>query len=425
MVTSSSWGFDLSMTNSLQSVSRFMNNFGNPQGAAIGFYGSASSVGGIIAIFVGGSLVHHLGRRACCLVGSVIVIGMAIMETFAVDFHMFTAAKLILGLGANVMQLGGPVLVMELAHPKSRVAISSLYNTNLYFGLVVGAWIAFGTFRMSSSWSWRLPCILQIALPTYQAFMIYLCPESPRWLVTKGRFEDARKILIKYHGDGVETELVKVEIQEIMASVEADATELNLNADGIKSILSSRGNLHRLWISFLTAVGSQCIGSTLISAYLPEILDQVGFNTDKDKTLINGLVQLCSWFAAIAGAVAMPYVMRRTMFLVDTSILLVIFIVWTALAAKYTETGEYALGIAVVVMVFLFNMVYCVCWVPLVIVYPLETVTNKQRSIFFAWMYFCINASSFIVCCLLRPFCFSQTQSLFFANCLCKCSIYG
>lgn len=397
MVTSSSWGFDLSMTDSLQSVSTFMNRFGDPKGSSLGFYGAASSLGGVMACFVGGYLTNRFGRRACCSIGSGIVIAMAVMETFATNFAMFTAAKCLLGFGANVMQLGGPPLVMELAHPKSRVAISSLYNTNLYVGLVVGAWITYGTFRINSEWSWKIPCILQIALPIYQFLTIWLCPESPRWLASKGHVEKARQILIRYHGNGQYTDLVKMEMQEIIASLEMDKTELRFNAHGLKTILGSKGNLHRLWLSFLTAVGSQCLGSTLVSAYLPDVLDQVGFSSDTDQTLINALVQLSSYICAVIGALIMPYVPRRKMFLWDTSAMLVIFIIWTAFSAKYVDTGRATYGIGTVVMIFLFNMTYCVCWVPLVIVYPLETVTNKQRSIFFSFMYFCINSSSFVV----------------------------
>lgn len=55
------------------------------------------------------------------------------------------------------------------------------------------------------------------------------------------------------------------------------------------------------------------------------------------------------------------------------------------------------MGIAVVAMVFLFNMVYCMCWLPLVITYPMEIVTTKQRGIFFSWTMFVINSSAFVV----------------------------
>lgn len=408
LVTSSSWGFDLSMTNGLQSVSQFMTQFGNPTGGRLGFYGASASIGGIVATLVSGPLVDRFGRRALCFIGSGIVIAMAIMEAFSTSFRMFTAAKLLLGFGANLQQVGGPMLVVELAHPKSREAVSSIYNTSIYIGLIIGSWITFGTFNLDSAWSWKIPCILQIALPSYQFLMIWFCPESPRWLVSKGRVEEARAILVKYHGDGQETELVKYEMQEILAGVEADKSQLKLNLAGVRSILSSKGNLHRLWIAFITAVASQCAGSTLISAYLPEVLDQVGFESSRDKTLINGLVNIASWVAGVAAALMIPKVRRRTVFLSATTGMLLIFTVWTALSAEYLKTKSQGLGIGVVAMVFLFNIVYCTCWLPLVITYPMETVTTKQRGIFFSWTMFCINASAFIVRDVIPPLTFDK-----------------
>ncbi|KAL5336182.1 putative MFS hexose transporter [Aspergillus crustosus] len=384
MVTSSAWGFDLSVTNSLQSVDQFMDNFGNPTGAKLGFYGASASVGGMAATIVAGPLVDRLGRRALCFGGSAIVIGMAIMQTFSPTFQVFTAGKLVLGFGANLQQVAGPMLVMKLAHPKSREPISSLYNTSIYIGLISGAWITFGTFRMESAWSWKIPCLLQIVLPTYQFISIWFC-----------RLEEARAILIKYHGNGKETDLVRYELQEIVTGIESDKTQIQFNAEGLRTILGSKENLHRLWIAPVTAVGSQCAGSSLISAYLPQILDQVGFGTAKDRTLINGLVNIVSWIAGVTAALFIPHIRRRMLFLWSTTGMLITFIVWTTLSARYIETSDQGMGIGVVAMIFVYNIIYCTCWLPLVITYPLETVTTKQRGLFFSWTVFCINGSSF------------------------------
>lgn len=253
---------------------------------------------------------------------------------------------------------------------------------------------------MSSNWAWKIPCILQIAIPTYQLFTILLCPESPRWLASKGRLQRARDILVKYHGAGHETDLVRCEMQEILAGIQADRTQLKFDAAGLRTVLSTRSSLHRLWICAVTAIASQCAGSTLISTYLPVILEQVGFSSAKDKTLINGLVNIASWLSSLAAAYFIPRTKRRTVFLCATSAMLFIFSIWTALAAEYTRTKSSSIGIGVVAMVFLFNMTYCACWLPLVVAYPLEITTTKQRGIFFCWTYFCITASSTAVSAL-------------------------
>lgn len=71
---------------------------------------------------------------------------MAIIETFSVSYEMFLVGKFVLGFGAVLQQIGGPVLVTELAHPKQREALSSLYNTSIYIGLTAGSWITFGMY---------------------------------------------------------------------------------------------------------------------------------------------------------------------------------------------------------------------------------------------------------------------------------------
>jgi MFS family permease len=108
---------------------------------------------GIVATFVAGPPVDRFSRHSLCFIESGIVIGMAIMETFSTSFQMFVAAKLLLGFGTNLQQISGPMLVAELAHPKSRVAATSLYNTSLYLGLVIGSCITYGTFNIQSDWS--------------------------------------------------------------------------------------------------------------------------------------------------------------------------------------------------------------------------------------------------------------------------------
>lgn len=397
LITSTSWGFDLSLTNGLQSVAVFMHNFGNPAGATLGFYGASSSVGALVSLPFAGYLVDHFGRRILCAIGSTIVIAMAIMETFSSSFHMFCGAKLLLGFGAVMQQVGGPILVTELAHPKQREALTSLYNTSIYIGLVIGSWVTFGTYPIPNNWSWKIPALLQTVLPVYQLVMIWFCPESPRWLVTKGRVEEARAILIKYHGNGKETNLVRAEFQEILAGVEADKSQLKFDWPSIKVLVGTRANQRRMFCCFVVSVASQCAGSSLISTYLPEVLDQIGYSSTEKKTLINGTVWIFSWVVSVAAAFIIPHVRRRSFFVFSTAGMLGSFVVWTALSAQYVETSRQGFGLGVVVMIFIYEFFYSICFIPMVVTYPLEIVTTKQRGVFYIWNNFCISGSSFAV----------------------------
>lgn len=66
------------------------------------------------------------------------------------------------------------------------------------------AWTCFGTSHVSGSWSWRIPSAIQGLPAVLQVLMIWFCPESPRWLVSKGKDAQALKTLAYYHADGNE-----------------------------------------------------------------------------------------------------------------------------------------------------------------------------------------------------------------------------
>ncbi|KAI9162961.1 Lactose permease [Paramyrothecium foliicola] len=398
-VTMAAWGFDISMTNSLQSLDAFNERFDSPSGSRLGFYGASTQLGGAFTIFIAPFIIQKFGRRTMCFIGSIIVIAMAIMQTFSTSFEMFVAGKLLLGFGSTGVQIAAPMLVTELAHPAQRSRVTALYNTTIYVGLILGAWIAYGTRTIPGDRSWQIPCILQIVLPAYQVLTIFLCPESPRWLASKGREEAAKKILIKHHGGGFETPLVQQEWEEIIAGIEVDATRIKFNKNDIKQLLSHRGNQRRLFIATVVAVGSQCCGSGLISAYLPQILDNVGMTSTREKTLINGIINIWTWLVGLGAGWLIPRIRRRFLFLFSTGGMILTFVVWTTLAALYLERGGSGYGIGVVVSIFIYNFFYDtgICWLPLVVAYPIELCTAKQRGLFFSWTFFALSMSTFAV----------------------------
>ena len=80
--------------------------------------------------------------------------------------------------------------------------------------------ITFGTLYMKSNWSWRLPSLLQAAPSAVQLVLVILLPESPRWLVSRGKGEKALEIIAKYHANGDrENSLVRFEYAEMQASI--------------------------------------------------------------------------------------------------------------------------------------------------------------------------------------------------------------
>jgi MFS family permease len=124
----------------------------------------------------------------------------------------------------------------------------------------------------TNSWNWRIPSLLQAAIPCIVLPTIYWLPESPRWLASVGRVDEARSIIAKYHGNGnVDDPLVTAQIAEIQHA-------MDVAKEGItwKALLTRKTNQHRLFIVITMTLMTLWCGQNIITFYFSSILKSVG-----------------------------------------------------------------------------------------------------------------------------------------------------
>lgn len=201
----------------------------------------------------------------------------------------------------------------------------SIYNALWNLGSIVAAWTTYGTFRIVNNWAWRIPSILQVLASVVQILCFFWIVESPRWLVSKDRLDEARDIITRYHANADPSDpIVMVELEEIREAIRLEKTA---DASGsYMAFFQTKGNRLRFMIILAVGFFSQWSGNGLISYYLTLVLDSIGYKSQDTQTLINGLLTIWNLVTTMIFSLLVNKFKRRTMFMTSTVLMLIIYI---------------------------------------------------------------------------------------------------
>ncbi|KAH8169852.1 sugar transporter domain-containing protein [Sarocladium implicatum] len=388
LISSYATGYDGSMMNGLQSLDEWKKSFNDPNANTLAILNAIQNIGQLVALPFCAIFCDKFGRRPALVVGAAIMLIGVGLQGGARNTGMFIAARGILGFGLALNITAAPLLIMELAYPTQRAPMVSIYNTLWGLGALVAAWTTFGTFRITSTWAWRIPSILQALSSFLQMGLCWLIDESPRWLIANERDAEAEKLIVKYHANGNATDpLVIVEMEEIRTAIRLE-NEANKSTSYL-SFFKTAGNRRRFFIILAVGFFSQWSGNGLISYYLTLILNSIGYRSQETQTLINALLTLWSMLWGFVFSFVVNRIPRRTMFLGSTLGSLACFIVWTALEATYEKStnlnedgtgGPSGVAKGVLAMIFLFNLFFTAGWGVLQVTYVVEILPFNLRA---------------------------------------------
>jgi len=398
IMVSATNGFDGSMMNGLQAVDNWENYF-KPSASTLGLLNAIMSVGSIVAIPISPWLADWRGRRLAIIIGLLIMFLGVALQTASQNLGMFIGARFLIGFGISLAHGAAPLLVTELAHMQHRAKITSLYNTTWYIGSIIAAWTTYGTFSIANTWSWRIPSLLQAAPGSLMLFTIWFVPESPRWLISRDRHQEALEILATYHANGNnDDELVRYEFIEIKETIELEIKAKR--SSGISELWRTKGNRHRMAICIAAGLFSQWSGNSLVSYYMTKVLDMVGIKNQKTQLVINGILNIWNMIVACGMAFAVDKFGRRRLFLTATAGMLGMYVLQT-IATKFAvdalnhDTTNKAAGNAVVAGIFLFYTFYNLAWSGLLVGYTVEILPFEIRARGMAVMFFMVNVALF------------------------------
>ncbi|CAN6601004.1 hexose transporter Hxt8p [Trichomonascus vanleenenianus] len=375
-------GYDGSCLNGLQSVETWQEYFDHPTGGRLGTMSNGLTIGSLIALPFVSYMMEYAGRRVPMIFGTSLVVLGAALQGAAQNFNMFVAARIVMGMGNTFASSAASVYLTETAYPSHRESLVGLFQCGWPVGSFIASFITWATYHSdmaNNNWCWRLASLLQAAFPAVQLVLFMFSPESPRYLISKGRTDLALDFFVKHHGAGDATsQIVQFQMAVITATIEAEKVQ---KMSRWSEWYASKAMLHRLMITFCFPVFIQLCGNAIISYYLHIILDNVGITDSITQLKLNiGINAFGLAFDLVCANIIRLY-RRRVMIILGFGLCCMAFSIFTILAAvniehDYTNKG---LGYGAVTMIFVFQGVYHIV-APVVPTYVTEILPFSLRA---------------------------------------------
>ncbi|GAA6027971.1 hypothetical protein JCM8097_001807 [Rhodosporidiobolus ruineniae] len=268
------------------------SNSANLSANIVSLYQAGAAVGALAAF----PICDRFGRRLTVLLASwIFLAGAAIhfASTPTTGLGGIYAGRVVGGVGVGMVSLVVPIYISEMAPPAIRGRLTGLYELLLQIGGLVGFWINYGVSEnvAPTPAQWRIPIGIQLIPAGLLCVLGVFLVESPRWLRSRGRHDEAERVLAKIRN----LPLDHVYLSEEWAMVDAQLTyeqekyaSRNVFFAKLRE-LGLPGVRNRFAIAFLLFLFQNFTGVNAINYYSPTVFKSIGINGTNTSLLTTGI----------------------------------------------------------------------------------------------------------------------------------------
>lgn len=233
------------------------------QGAVVATFTIGALFGALSCTWIG----DVLGRRKVIFIGAVLTLIGEILQCTSFQVAQFVVGRFILGWGVGQLSATVPVWQSECSSAANRGKHVVLDGCFISLGYLLEAWINLGFFEIKSNLAlqWRIPLAIPTVISMIVMAAVWFIPESPRWLVNKGRSEEARASLSAFKRLPLDHPEISAEIGGIEFALE----ETSRGAAKMSDIFTMGKDklFYRFSLCIFLQFLQQMCGSNLISTY--------------------------------------------------------------------------------------------------------------------------------------------------------------
>lgn len=261
--------------------------------SGLGTVAALLTIGCLLGSLFTGNIADRLGRKTVMIITAILYILSALGCALATSSSILIFFRVLSGLAVGSTSVVGPMYISEISPAKKRGTLVSLNQFAITIGILLAYVFDFLLINLGDD-SWRYMLVIPALFGfLYLVFLLIDFPESPRWLISKNKEEEAIKILRKIGGD----EMVKTDLPEMKQIINSEK-----NREKISIGKLFKGNMGKVvLIGTLIAAFQQITGINAIIMYAPDIFQAAGSaqNDSLFQSMIVGLVNFLMTFIAL------------------------------------------------------------------------------------------------------------------------------
>ncbi|KAH8732018.1 general substrate transporter [Phaeosphaeriaceae sp. PMI808] len=230
-----------------------------------------------------------LGRKNCILLGTTIMSIGAILQIAAFGVPQMIVGRIVAGIGNGINTSTAPVWQGETSKASWRGKLIVIEMIMNIAGFSLSNWVTFGFSFVSGSAAWRIPLAFQFLFIIILFATVPWLPESPRWLIARGRVDEAEKILADLESTDISDPYIITQSKDIQWAVQYEKDHAVRWRDLLRGKTSDQVGTHtirRLVLGMGTQAMQQLSGINVTSYYLPTVLIQsVGLSNNLARLL--------------------------------------------------------------------------------------------------------------------------------------------
>ncbi|CAO3586614.1 unnamed protein product [Absidia cylindrospora] len=390
------FGYDQGVISGIQEMDTFKARF-PMNDTENGFVVSILTLGCWVGALIVGYFSDKIGRKYSIVLNGVIFILGSSLQGGAQTVSYLFAGRFIAGISIGGLSMLVPLYQSEISPPEIRGSLVALQQLSITFGILISYFIDLGCQYIPSEAQWRVPFCIQIALGVILVVGIVFFPFSPRWLMTKGRDEEALQVLSKLRRVPIDHPRVQEEYRDIKVTVVFEERldqqrfpEL-VNKGGMAKVkmgcygyldLLKRGMRKRLFIACAIQFFQQFVGINAIIYYAPKVMQSLGLAGGSVSLLATGVIGIINFLFTFVTVLFLDKFGRKKFLMTASTGLTISMVIVAAIVGTYendwpNHTRE---GWVAVAFIYIYIANFAYSWGPIGWVYSAEIFPLRIRS---------------------------------------------